>query len=159
MSTVKSFEESLCWQEARALVKQIYTLTKKPVFKQDYGLRDQIQRAAVSVMSNIAEGLERGTGLELLHFLYIAKGSAGEVRCQLYVAVDQGYAANEEFQSLKSQSLKVSKLLYNFIESVKNSKFKGLKFKKEKKDNLKQELLEIIKQENPALYEQYYKGS
>ena len=75
MSSVKRFEDLVCWQKARELVKAIYNLTRKPSFSRDLSLKDQIQRAGVSIMSNLAEGFERGTKDEFLYFLYIAKGS------------------------------------------------------------------------------------
>ena len=88
MASFKTFEEIDAWQKSRELTKQIYTLTSSGAFGRDYGLKDQIRRSAVSIMSNIAEGFERsGTG-EFTQFLAIAKGSAGEVRSQLYVALD-----------------------------------------------------------------------
>lgn len=88
MSTIRQFEELLMWQKARELVKEVYSAFKTV---NDYGFKDQIQRASVFIMSNISEGFERGTKLEFLNYLYIAKGSAGEVRAQLYVALDIGY--------------------------------------------------------------------
>ena len=88
---VKHFEDLEIWKEARCLAKEIYRLTSEPKFSKDFGLRGQIQSAAVSVMSNIAEGFERGGNQEFCQFLYVAKGSCGEVRSQLYIAVDQGY--------------------------------------------------------------------
>ncbi|TAK06448.1 four helix bundle protein, partial [bacterium] len=90
---VKSFEDLEVWKETRRLSKEIYAATQDAKFSKDFGLRDQIRRAAVSVMSNIAEGFERGGNQEFIQFLYIAKGSCGEVRSQLYVALDQGYIA------------------------------------------------------------------
>ena len=83
MATVKRFEELLCWQKSRMLVAEVYRSFSKC---NDWGFKDQIQRAAVSVMSNIAEGFERGTRQEFINYLFIAKGSAGEVRAQLYAA-------------------------------------------------------------------------
>ncbi len=88
MATVRRFEDLICWQKARLLVKEIYHSMKDV---RDMGFRDQIQRAAVSVLSNIAEGFESGTKQEFLNYLFIAKASAGEVRAQLYVALDVGY--------------------------------------------------------------------
>ena len=91
MATFKTFEEISAWQKARELTKEVYKVTTHGAFGRDYGLRDQIRRASVSIMSNVAEGFERsGTG-EFGHFLSTAKGSAGEVRSQLYVALDQEY--------------------------------------------------------------------
>ncbi|HVS82083.1 MAG TPA: four helix bundle protein [Pyrinomonadaceae bacterium] len=91
MATFKKFEEIECWKKARELTRRIYEVSGKGNFAKDFGLKDQIRRAAVSIMSNIAEGHDRsGTG-EFVQFLANAKGSAAEVRCQLYVALDQGY--------------------------------------------------------------------
>lgn len=130
MATAKSFEDLLVWQKARELVSAIYFLTKHTAFSYDRGLIDQIRRAAVSVMSNIAEGFERGGKDEMIQFLYIAKASCGEVRAQLYVAFDQRYIAQEEFDRACALCKEISRLLYNFIESIKVSKYQGLKFKK-----------------------------
>ena len=91
MATVKQFEDLLCWQKARALTKFIYDISKYRDSDIDYGLKDQIRRASVSVMSNIAEGFDRGTRNELINYFYIAKGSCGEVKAQLYVSYDSGY--------------------------------------------------------------------
>jgi four helix bundle protein len=90
---VKNFEDLEIWKEARCLTREIYQLTRDTKFSKDFGLNSQIQRAAISIMSNIAEGFERGGNQEFTQFLYIAKGSCGEVRSQLYVAVDQSYVA------------------------------------------------------------------
>lgn len=87
---IKYFEDLEVWKEARRLTNRIYRMTQDAKFSKDFGLRDQIQRAVVSIMSNIAEGFERGGNQEFIQFLYIAKGSCGEVRSQLYVALDRG---------------------------------------------------------------------
>jgi four helix bundle protein len=100
MSQINRFEDIESWTMAKELVKEIYLITNKSSFVKDYGLSSQIQRAAVSIMSNIAEGFERGTNKEFIHFLYIAKGSAGEVRSQLYIALDLEYITKEEFSHL-----------------------------------------------------------
>ncbi|MBI2360543.1 MAG: four helix bundle protein [Deltaproteobacteria bacterium] len=92
---VKNFEDLEIWKEARRLTWEIYQLTRDPRFSKDFGLSSQIQRAAISIMSNIAEGFERGGNQEFAHFLYMAKGSCGEVRSQLYVAADQSYVAQK----------------------------------------------------------------
>ncbi len=94
---VKYFEDLEVWKEARRLTQQVYQATEDTRFSKDFGLRDQIRRASVSVMSNIAEGFERGGNQEFMQFLYIAKGSCGEVRSQLYMALDQGYVSKEHF--------------------------------------------------------------
>ena len=115
MATVKQFEDLHVWQDARQLVAVIYSASKARAFNQDFGLRDQIRRAAVSTMSNIAEGFERGTRKEFVQFLNIAKGSNGEVRSQLCVAFDQKYIAEAEFNSLSESSVALSKKLATFI--------------------------------------------
>jgi len=149
MSSVKRFEDLVCWQKARELVKAIYNLTRKPSFSRDLSLKDQIQRAGVSIMSNLAEGFERGTKDEFLYFLYIAKGSAGEVRTQLYIAQDLGYISGKEFNFLNSLTQKVSSLIYRLIESLKSSKYKGLKFKVERKPlEFEKELEKILQKKN-----------
>ena len=91
MAKIERFEKMDVWQQARTIAKNVYVASRQGEFARDFGLRDQIQRAAVSIMSNIAEGFERGTNKEFIQFLFIAKGSAGEVRSQLYVAFDLGY--------------------------------------------------------------------
>lgn len=131
MSTIRSFEDLVCWQKARELTKEIYKATSGDSFKKDRGLCDQIQRASVSVMSNIAEGFERGTRPEFLNYLFIAKGSAGEVRAQLYVALDAGYLNLETFKLLNTACKACSIMIWGLIKSLKVSEFKGLQYKKE----------------------------
>lgn len=114
---------------ARELTKIIYNITKKESFSKDYGLRDQIRKASVSVMSNIAEGFERGGNQEFIQFLYIAKGSCGEVRSQLYVSFDQNYINKNEFEEINIFLRKLSVMISNFIEYLKKSGLKGEKFK------------------------------
>jgi four helix bundle protein len=97
---VKNLEDLEIWKDARMLIRIIYRITREPKFSKDFALRDQIQRAGVSIMSNIAEGFERGGNQELVHFLYIAKASCGEVRSQLYVAVDQSYLTQKDRDEL-----------------------------------------------------------
>src|SRR5271169_4030857 len=115
MATVRQFEDLNVWQDARQLVVAVYSVSKVRAFNQDFGLRDQIRRAAVSTMSNIAEGFERGTRKEFVQFLNIAKGSNGEVRSQLCVAVDQKYIGEKEFNALRESSVTLSKKLAAFI--------------------------------------------
>lgn len=148
MSSVQSFEDLIVWQKARQLVKKIYELTKQPIFSKDYGLVDQIRRAAVSVLSNISEGFERGGKDELIYFLYIAKASCGEVRAQVYVALDQGYVINQDFRIISDECRAISRLIYNFIESVKVSRYQGLKFKKKSREQI---ALEELQKEYPNL--------
>lgn len=127
--SVKYFEDLEVWKLAREITKQIYALTKKKAFAKDYGLVDQIRRASVSVMSNISEGFERGGNQEFRQFLYVAKGSCGEVRCQLYVALDQNYITEKEMVEIVEKLKKLSIMLNNLIQSLKKSKFKGGKYK------------------------------
>jgi four helix bundle protein len=115
MARIERFEEIKAWQIARELVKAVYTLTRNGAFAKDFGLRDNIQRAAVSVMSNIAEGFERNSKKEFVHFLYIARGSAGEVRSQLYVASDLGYMNGNECSEVLSKAEETSRTIYGLI--------------------------------------------
>src|SRR3989338_10155591 len=111
MATIARFEDLICWQKARELTKGVY---KAFHGCRDYGFIDQIQRAAVSVMSNIAEGFERGTQQEFINYLFIAKGSAGEVRAQLYAALDIGYVNIETFKYLSGLAIDCSRLIQSF---------------------------------------------
>jgi four helix bundle protein len=115
MATVKQFEDLNVWQEARQLVSAVYAASRARAFSQDFGLRDQIRRAAVSTMSNIAEGFERGTRKEFGQFLNIDKGSNGEVRSQLQVAADQKYIGENDFTVLRDSSVTLSKKIAAFI--------------------------------------------
>ena len=115
MATIERFEDIKAWQAAKDLVSAIYRVTAQGQFAKDFGLRDQVRRASVSVMSNIAEGFERSSDREFRRFLYIAKGSAGEVRSHLFVAVDLGYITAEEFSDLRTKSEEVAKSLSGFI--------------------------------------------
>jgi four helix bundle protein len=140
----KRFEDIIAWQKARELTKRIYALTKNGDFSRDYGLTDQIRRAAVSVMSNISEGYERGTKEEFMHFLYIAKGSCGEVRAQLYVALDEGYLAEKDFEQTTALAMEVSRLLYHLIEYLKGTEMKGAKFKKPPVKSFREEVQDVL---------------
>lgn len=106
------FEDLIVWQKARELTQTIYEITRGAEFKRDVGLRDQLRRAAVSVMSNIAEGFERGGAAEFGRFITIAKGSSGEIRCQLYVARDQRYLDSEGFEQAAEKAGEVSRMSY-----------------------------------------------
>ena len=127
MPKIERFEDIEAWEKARGIVKNVYTACSQGGFSRDFGLRDQIQRAAVSIMSNIAEGFERGTNKEFIQFLFIAKGSAGEVRSQIYIALDLGYIVQDVFDSLNSDLLSISKQLSGFIQYLKSSSLKGQK--------------------------------
>ncbi|OKY76779.1 MAG: four helix bundle protein [Desulfobulbaceae bacterium DB1] len=142
----QSFEDLEIWQLARSLTGKIYKLTANERFSKDFGLCSQIQRASVSVMSNIAEGYERGGNQEFIQFLAIAKGSCGEVRCQLYVALDQGYVKREHADSLIDQHRKLSIMVHKFMEHLKGSRFKGPKYKEPKPDPKMAEFDALLKE-------------
>ena len=127
---IKHFEDLEIWKEARRVTQQIYRLTENPRFSKDFGLSNQIQRAAVSTMSNIAEGFARGGNQEFIQFLYFAKGSCGEVRSELYVALDQRYVAQTESDELIKSFKRLSVMISNFIDYLRRSGLKGEKFKK-----------------------------
>ncbi len=107
----KRFEDLIFWQKARELTKLIYLFTRKDAFKTDFGLRDQIQRSSVSVLSNIAEGFGRGGNNEFVQFLFVAKGSVSEVKSQLYVAADLGYITDREFQTAYDLTEEISRMM------------------------------------------------
>ena len=130
MPTFKKLEEIQAWQKARALCKQIYSVTNGGPFAADFGLRDQIRRAAVSVLSNIAEGFERGGTREFAQFLAIAKGSAGEIRAQLYVACDQRYIDRDQFEELVQDVDEVSRMINGLLTYLRRSGIKGARFKR-----------------------------
>jgi len=111
------FEDIEAWQLARTLVGDVYKLTTNGAFLKDWGLRDQIQRAVVSIGSNIAEGHGRRGNREFVKFLWIAKGSASELQSQLYVALDLGYIAQEQFDELYNSANLVQVKLYHLIRS------------------------------------------
>jgi four helix bundle protein len=106
-----TFEDLIAWQKARALTGAVYAATRQGGWEHDFGLANQIRRAAVSIMSNIAEGNERGSATEYHQFLCIAKGSCAEVRSQLYVALDAGYLADQTFRGLLEQAQEVSRIV------------------------------------------------
>jgi four helix bundle protein len=128
MAEIKRFEDIDAWKSARQLVSAIYTITSKGAFAKDFGLRDQIRRAAVSVMSNIAEGFERGGDKEFTQFLSLAKASCGEVRSQLYVALDQKYLSEEQSQTISEQANRTSKLIAGFMRYLRESNLRGSKY-------------------------------
>ncbi len=151
MATVERFEDLLCFKKSRELTREVY---KAVGTCRDMGFRDQIQRASVSVLSNIAEGFESGTKQEFINYLYIAKGSAGEVRAQLYAALDVGYLNIETFKHLKGLAEECSRLLNSFIVKVKQSDFRGLQYKKEKKEDTF--LKELTRSQAPDVFKRFY---
>jgi four helix bundle protein len=129
MARIERFEEMEAWKGARELTKMVYEATSVGRFASDFGLKDQIRRAAVSVLSNIAEGFERGGNKEFLQFLATAKGSCGEVRAQLYVALDQSYLNDAQWSAISNKSLEVSRMISGFIRYLRQTDMVGSKFK------------------------------
>lgn len=125
MSTVKRFEDLHVWQSARELVKAIYRHTKQGGYQKDYGLRDQIQRAVISVMSNIAEGFGAGSDAEFVRFLGYARRSLYETQSQLYAALDLGYITQKDFELTFREATKIGKqinALIAYLARAKSSK-------------------------------------
>ena len=116
MPTITRFEDIEAWKTARELTRIIYTLTEQGQFSTDFGLKNQIQRASVSVMSNVAEGFESRTQAQFLDYLGRSKASAGEVRCQLYIALDLKYLAQEQFEQVFDLADKSSRQIARFID-------------------------------------------
>ena len=115
MAKIERFEDIEAWKKARELAKEIYAISNEGLFSRDFGLRDQIRRAVVSVMSNIAEGFERGGDVEFRRFLSITKGSVGEVKAQLYVALDAGMIDQAKFDSLYQKATETGNLVGGFM--------------------------------------------
>src|SRR5436305_15073652 len=111
MAKIRKFEDIESWKRARKLANEIYNVTAVGRFARDFGLRDQIRCASVSILSNIAEGFERGGDKEFLQFLAVAKGSCGEVRSQLYVAFDQSYIDEKQFKDISDKAVEVSQII------------------------------------------------
>lgn len=129
MATIEKFEEIVSWQEARKLNKIIGCLIDSDRFRQNYRLINQIEGSAGSIMDNIAEGFERGGNKEFIQFLYIAKGSCGELRSELHRAADRNFISEKEFETLSVHSMKISSLIQKLINYLENSAKKGIKYK------------------------------
>ena len=119
MTKIGRFEDIEAWKRARELVNSIYQVTSEGSFAKDYSLKDQIRRASISVMSNIAEGYSRQTDREFIHFLHVAKGSASEVQSQLYVGLDLKYISQSTFEELYGLSDETIKLVSGFVRYLK----------------------------------------
>jgi four helix bundle protein len=130
MSTIYRFEDLDIWQKARIFCRNISRVVSYERFSHDFALKNQIRASSGSVMDNIAEGFERGGNREFMQFLYIAKGSCGESRSQLYRALDSNYLQESEFNLLQQESTVLSKSISGFIAYLKNSEMKGNKYKK-----------------------------
>ena len=118
---IETFEDLKVWQKGISLVKQVYLVTKQGEISRDFGLRDQLRRAAVSIPTNIAEGFERYSRKEYVNFLNIAKGSAGEVRSLVRVALEVGYFDSQTYDELYNQSSELSRMLFSQIKAIKRS--------------------------------------
>jgi four helix bundle protein len=129
MGKIERFEDIECWKKARELTSLVYAASSDNKLARDYGLRDQLRRASVSILSNIAEGFERDGDKEFLQFLSLAKGSCGEVRAQLYVALDQHYITNEEFKLLRERAVEISRMLSGMMNYLRQSEMRGRKYR------------------------------
>lgn len=129
MSKIERFEDIDAWKKARQLTKTIYEVTSQGKFAADFSLKDQIRRASLSVMANIAEGFEREGNKEFRQFLAQAKGSVGEVKSVLFVALDAGFTSSEQFERIKELADDVSRLLAGFLRYLKATDKRGSKFK------------------------------
>ena len=150
----ESFEDLHIYQRARKLTGAVYTITRGSHFARDYGLVDQIRRAAVSVMSNIVEGFERGSKTEFIQYLYIAKGSCGEVRAQLQIALDQNYLDQGQYQRLYDLGQQISGMISNFIGHLQTTNYQGEKVSRPKRLNyceFDKKLAKICKDHNVKL--------
>ncbi|CAN5359711.1 four helix bundle protein [soil metagenome] len=129
MSKIEKFEDIEAWKMAREITRMIYQISSSGNFSKDFALVNQIRRTSVSILSNIAEGFERNGDKEFIQFLTIAKGSCGEVRAQLYVALDQNYVDKEHFTSIQNKLVETSRMLSGLIKYLQQSSFKGSKFR------------------------------
>jgi four helix bundle protein len=137
MATIKRFEEIISWQEARELNKTIGNLIDSNRFKTNFRLINQIEGSAGSIMDNIAEGFERGGNREFIQFLFISKGSCGELRSQLYRAIDRNYITQQEFDNISVHAMKISSLIQKLITYLEESAMKGIKYKGRDTDSQK----------------------
>ena len=129
MATITKFEDIEAWLKARELTRDVYAASNMGLFAKDYGLRDQMRQAVVSIMSNIAEGFERGGDKEFGQFIAQAKGSSAEVRAQLYAALDQGYIDKPTFDRLAESTVQINRMLAGLMKYLRSSEFKGSKYK------------------------------
>ena len=130
MPTIKRFEDIKAWKKAREVDNTIYKLSSKGEFKVDYDLRSQIRRSSGSMMDNIAEGFGRGGNREFIQFLGISKGSANEVKSQLYRVLDREYCTEDEFQILYEQVSEIIRMTDSLIGYLTQTEIKGRKFTK-----------------------------
>ena len=129
MARIERFENIEGWKRGRERRKTVYDFSRRGEFAKDYSLKDQIRRAAQSITSNIAEGFERGGNREFIQFLSNAKGSCGEVRDQLYTALDEKYVTQAEFNQASELVVETSRLISGFMKYLQQSELRGPKFK------------------------------
>ena len=129
MATIERFEDLEAWKRPRTFAKVIHEISGTGAFGQDFGLRNQISRAAISIVSNIAEGFARDGDKEFLQHLFVVKGSCGEVRAQLYLAVDYEYITQNEFLDLKMKALELNRIISGLIKYLSQSELKGKKYR------------------------------
>ena len=129
MPTLLSFEDLEVWKTARDFVHEVYRMTRVGPLSKDYALGNQIRRASISIMANIAEGFERDGNAEFIQFLSIAKASSGEVQALLYIALDQDYLNESLFDHLHKKSGQINRQLAGFISYLRKSKMEGAKYK------------------------------
>jgi four helix bundle protein len=130
MATILKFEDIIAWQKALELSDLIYSHSNNDKFSKDFGLKDQMRRASVSVVSNIAEGFECEGNNQFIYFLLVAKASAGELRARLYIARNQSYISQNEFDSINNKVIEVSKTISGFISYLRLQKKNSLESKK-----------------------------
>ena len=129
MATISKFEDIEAWRKGRELTRLVYRLSARGNFARDFALRDQMRRAAVSVLSNIGEGFERGGDKEFRQFLALAKGSTGELKAQLYVALDAGFLSQAEFDEAYAIATDTGRLIAGFMRYLGKSAVTGIKYR------------------------------
>lgn len=129
MARIETFEDLVCWQKGRELTRAVYRASRGGEFAKDFALRDQMRRACISVTSNISEGFERGGDKEFHQFLAQAKGSCGEVRSQLYVALDEAYLPAAQFTTMKTLALETSRAIAGMMGYLSKSQLRGSKYR------------------------------
>jgi four helix bundle protein len=136
MAKFERFEDIEAWRKGRELRRAVYACSRNGAFAKDFALRDQIRRAAISITSNIAEGFERGGNKEFVQFLANSKGSCGELRDQLYAALDEQYVSAEQFAPLYRQAVEISRMISGLMQYLKQSEMRGAKFKADESEKL-----------------------
>ena len=139
MATITNVEEFEAFKKARELARAVYAATRQREFARDFGLVDQIRRASVSVVSNMAEGFERDGRQEFIQFLAVSKGSVGEVKAQLLVAMDQNYLTEKEGAALRQLATETGRLIAGLMHYLRQSEYRGAKFRKPETSNSRPE--------------------